>query len=779
MAEKSLVIVESPAKAKTIEKYLGKDFQVLASMGHLRDLPKSSLSVDVKNDFEPVYQPIKGKEEIIRSLKKAAKDADMVYLATDPDREGEAISWHLKQLLDLPDEKTRRVTFNEITKNVVLESIRAPRDIDQNLVDAQQARRILDRLVGYEISPVMWKKIKRGLSAGRVQSVATRMVDDRDREIDAFQPEEYWTLDAELLGGETGKTAFAARYHGKDGKKAELRSQAEVDAVVRETENGIFSVKSVKRTDKQRSPSPPFTTSTLQQEASRKLGMTPRRTMAIAQQLYEGVDIQGEGSVGLITYMRTDSLRISEEAIAAAKDFILSRYGKAYYPPKANHYKAKANAQDAHEAIRPSNVRWTPEDVKASLTGEQYRLYKLIWSRFLACQMANAVYDSVSVEILNGEHSFRASSSSLKFSGYTAVYEEGKDEEKSEKEPALPPMGEGEVLALKTFRRDQHFTLPPAHYTDATLIRAMEEQGIGRPSTYAPTVSTILDRRYVRKEGKYLHITNLGRGVTEWMERYFSNIEDLKFTAQMERELDEVEEGRIPWKKVLRGFYDGFEKRIETALEGDRQPIEAEVTEEICPECGRNLVVKSGRFGDFLACPGYPECSFTMPMVEVMPGRCPKCGGRLMKRGGTSKSTGKPYTYYCCENSIARNGEPTCDFRTFDVPVKDDCPVCGQTMFKKSGKGFKRPFCINPACENFVPEEKRGYVKKTAEPRAESGEAAPAEEKPASKTAPAKKSAAKKTTAARKTAAAKKPAAKKTAKKTAAKKAEKPAGDGE
>ncbi len=777
MAEKSLVIVESPAKAKTIEKYLGKDFQVLASMGHLRDLPKSSLSVDVKNDFEPVYQPIKGKEEIIKSLKKAAKDADMVYLATDPDREGEAISWHLKQLLDLPDEKTRRVTFNEITKNVVLESIRAPRDIDQNLVDAQQARRILDRLVGYEISPVMWKKIKRGLSAGRVQSVATRMVDDRDREIDAFQPEEYWTLDAELLGGETGKTAFAARYHGKDGKKAELRSQAEVDAVVRETENGIFSVKSVKRTDKQRSPSPPFTTSTLQQEASRKLGMTPRRTMAIAQQLYEGVDIQGEGSVGLITYMRTDSLRISEEAIAAAKDFILSRYGKAYYPPKANHYKAKANAQDAHEAIRPSNVRWTPEDVKASLTGEQYRLYKLIWSRFLACQMANAVYDSVSVEILNGEHSFRASSSSLKFSGYTAVYEEGKDEEKSEKEPALPPMGEGEVLALKTFRRDQHFTQPPAHYTDATLIRAMEEQGIGRPSTYAPTVSTILDRRYVRKEGKYLHITNLGRGVTEWMERYFSNIEDLKFTAQMERELDEVEEGRIPWKKVLRGFYDGFEKRIETALEGDRQPIEAEVTEEICPECGRNLVVKSGRFGDFLACPGYPECSFTMPMVEVMPGRCPKCGGRLMKRGGTSKSTGKPYTYYCCENSIARNGEPTCDFRTFDVPVKDDCPVCGQTMFKKSGKGFKRPFCINPACENFVPEDKRGYVKKTAEPKTEGGEVAQAEEKPAGKTA-AKTAAAKKT-AARKTAAAKKPAAKKTTRKTAAKKAEKPAGDGE
>ena len=776
-AEKYLVIVESPAKAKTIGKYLGPAYQVKACMGHLRDLPKSKLGVDVENDFEPNYRPIKGKEDIIRDLKQAAKDSDAVYLATDPDREGEAISWHLKQLLDLPEDKTFRVTFNEITRKVVTESIRQPRDIDQDLVDAQQARRILDRIVGYELSPLLWKKIRRGLSAGRVQSVAMRLVADREKEIADFVPQEYWTLDA-LLQNDQG-ARFKAHYYGRGGKKYEPSSQQEVDDIRAQLQDTPFAVSNVKRTDKRRSPSPPFTTSTMQQEASRKLNMTPRRTMAIAQQLYEGVDIQGEGSVGLITYMRTDSLRISEEAIAAAKDFILSRYGKAYYPPKANHYKAKANAQDAHEAIRPSNVRWTPEDVKASLTGEQYRLYKLIWSRFLACQMANAVYDSVSVEILNGEHSFRASSSSLKFSGYTAVYEEGKDEEKSEKEPALPPMGEGEVLALKTFRRDQHFTLPPAHYTDATLIRAMEEQGIGRPSTYAPTVSTILDRRYVRKEGKYLHITNLGRGVTEWMERYFSNIEDLKFTAQMERELDEVEEGRIPWKKVLRGFYDGFEKRIETALEGDRQPIEAEVTEEICPECGRNLVVKSGRFGDFLACPGYPECSFTMPMVEVMPGRCPKCGGRLMKRGGTSKSTGKPYTYYCCENSIARNGEPTCDFRTFDVPVKDDCPVCGQTMFKKSGKGFKRPFCINPACENFVPEEKRGYVKKTAEPRAESGEAAPAEEKPASKTAPAKKSAAKKTTAARKTAAAKKPAAKKTAKKTAAKKAEKPAGDGE
>ena len=466
MAKQSLVIVESPAKAKTIGKYLGKDFTVKACMGHLRDLPKSTLGVDLEHDFEPVYKPIKGKEEIISDLKKAAKSADTVYLATDPDREGEAISWHLKQLLNLPDEKTRRVTFNEITKKVVQESIQEPRDIDQNLVDAQQARRILDRIVGYELSPLLWKKIRRGLSAGRVQSVATRMVDDRDREIEAFQPEEYWTLDANLLGNDLKKMAFAARYYGKNGKKAELKSAAEVDEVVRETENAVFSVKSVKRADKQRSPSPPFTTSTMQQEASRKLSMTPRRTMAIAQQLYEGVDIEGEGTVGLITYMRTDSLRLSEEAVAAAREFIVGRYGQNYYPVKGpNHYKAKATAQDAHEAIRPSNVNWTPEMLKKDLTGEQYRLYRLIWSRFVACQMANAVYDSVAVEIEAAEHSFRASASSLKFAGYTAVYEEGRDEEKEEKESPLPALQEGEQLALRDFSRDQHFTQPPAHYT--------------------------------------------------------------------------------------------------------------------------------------------------------------------------------------------------------------------------------------------------------------------------------------------------------------------------
>ena len=766
MANHSLVIVESPAKAKTIGKYLGKDFTVKACMGHLRDLPKSTIGVDVEKDFEPIYKPIKGKEDIISDLKKSAKAADTVYLATDPDREGEAISWHLKQLLNLPDEKTKRVTFNEITKKVVQESIQEPRDIDQNLVDAQQARRILDRLVGYELSPLLWKKIRRGLSAGRVQSVATRMVDDREREIEAFQPEEYWTLDANLLGSDVKKIPFAARYHGKNGKKAELKSEAEVDAVIRETEKQPFIVKSVKRSDKQRSPSPPFTTSTMQQEASRKLSMTPRRTMAIAQQLYEGVDIEGEGTVGLITYMRTDSLRISEEAIASAREFIVGRYGREYYPAKGpNHYKAKANAQDAHEAIRPSNVNWTPEMLKKDLTGEQYRLYRLIWSRFVACQMSNAVYDSVAVEVEAGSHSFRASSSSLKFSGYTAVYEEGKDDEKEEKESPLPALQEGETLALKDFAKDQHFTQPPAHYTDATLIRAMEEQGIGRPSTYAPTVSTIIDREYVIKEGKYLHITNLGRVVTELMKDKFSDIADTKFTAHMEQKLDSVEEGTTPWKGVLRDFYGDFEdhlKKAEQDLEGIRIKVPDEVSEEVCPECGRNLVVKSGRFGRFLACPGYPECSFTMPLVVEMPGRCPKCGGRLMKRTGTSKKTNKQYTYYCCEHTNSKDEAAKCDFMTWDVPVKDDCPVCGHTMFKKAGKGFKKPFCINEACSNFLPEEKRGYPKPAAKAEKAEGEA------PAEKTAE-KKPAAKK--AATKKAAAKKPAAKKTtAKKTAIKK---------
>ena len=657
------------------------------------------------------------------------------------------------------------------------ESIQTPRAIDQNLVDAQQARRILDRLVGYQLSPLLWKKIRRGLSAGRVQSVATRMVDDREREIEAFEPEEYWTLDANLL---RESKLFSARYHGKNGKKAELKSRDDVEEVMRETKDASFLVKTVKRTDKQRSPSPPFTTSTMQQEASRKLSMTPRRTMAIAQQLYEGVDIQGEGSVGLITYMRTDSLRISEEALADAKEFILGRYGAAY--AQTHRYKAKANAQDAHEAIRPSNVRWTPEDLKADLTGEQYRLYRLIWSRFVACQMSNAVYDSVSVDIDSAGHSFRASSSSLKFSGYTAVYEEGKDEEKEEKASPLPDLKEGDSLSLKDFSPDQHFTQPPARYTDASLIRAMEEQGIGRPSTYAPTVSTILDRDYVEKDGKYLKITNLGRVVTDLMKERFTDIADLKFTAHMEEKLDSVEDGNIPWKGVLRSFYGDFDKSLKQAeqdLEGVRIKVPDEISSEVCPECGRNLVVKSGRFGRFLACPGFPDCSFTMPLVVEMPGRCPKCGGRLMKRTGKSKKNGRQYTYYCCEHLTSKDEKAKCDFMTWDVPVKDDCPLCGHTLFKKAGRGARKPFCINPDCENFLPEDKRGYPRPAAKkdasdaPEAVASEEMQAPDNVAGADSPAvKKTAAKKTatkTTAKKSTAKKTTAKKSTAKKTATK----------
>ena len=761
---KNLVIVESPAKAKTIGKYLGPDYQVKASMGHLRDLPKSTLGVDVDGDFTPNYRPIKGKEDIIKDLKTAAKSSSTVYLATDPDREGEAISWHLKHLLELPDEKARRVTFNEITKKVVTDSIQHPRDIDQDLVDAQQARRVLDRIVGYQLSPLLWKKIRRGLSAGRVQSVAMRLVAEREKEISEFVPQEYWTLDASLKNH--AGALFTAHYYGKDGKKYEPSSQADVQTVMDEMQGLPFAVKSVKRADKQRSPAPPFTTSTLQQEASRKLNMTPRRTMAIAQQLYEGVDITGEGTVGLITYMRTDSLRISVEAQAQAKDVICSRYGQSYYPASARVYKTKAGAQDAHEAIRPSDPALTPEQVKGDLTGEQYRLYRLIWSRFLASQMANAVYDSISVEIGAGDHSFRCSASNLKFAGYTAVYEESRDDDKEEKESPLPELAEGENVTLESFTPSQHFTQPPARYTDATLIRTMEENGIGRPSTYAPTVSTILDREYVIKEGKYLHITNLGRVVTQLMEERFSDIADLKFTANMEQRLDDVEEGKLPWKQVLHQFYDdGFAQHLTDAEQGDYIRPEPTVSEELCPVCGRNLVEREGRFGPFLACPGYPECTFTMPLVVEMPGRCPKCGGRLMKRSGTSKSYGKQYTYYCCEFTNNRKGERTCDFMTWDVPTKEDCPLCGQTMFKRAGRGFSKPFCVNEQCANFLPEDKRGYHRK--KDAAEGGEAAA---EPAAEESTAKKSAAKKTTT--KT-AAKKPAAKKAAatkKTTAAKK---------
>ena len=776
MATKTdLVIVESPSKAKTIGKYLGSGYEVVASMGHVRDLPKSKLGVDVEHGFQPDYQPIKGKEETITALKKAAKKSGKVYLATDPDREGEAISWHLKELLNIPDEKTYRVTFNEITKKVVNESIAAPRAIDQNLVDAQQARRILDRIVGYELSPLLWKKIRRGLSAGRVQSVATRLVVEREEEIRAFQPQEYWSIQVDLERVRPNLGGFQAMFYGRE-KKMELHSQEETEAIVAEVSAAPFSVSKVKRQEKLRNPAPPFTTSTLQQEASRKLNMTPARTMSIAQQLYEGVDITGEGTVGLITYMRTDSLRLSEEAIAAAKGFIETRYGKQYYPPQARHYKTKGSAQDAHEAIRPSDVNLVPDEIKKDLTSEQYKLYKLIWSRFLACQMASAVYDSVSIEAQSAGYTFRASHSELKFSGFTAVYEEGKDDEDEAPQSPLPDLKEGEDLDLKKADKQQHFTQPPARYSEATLIRALEEKGIGRPSTYAPTISTILNREYVVKEGRALRPTPLGEVVTGLMKDKFQDIVDPTFTAQMEEELDKVEEGSVDWKKVLSAFYDDFEAELHKAeqeLDGERIKVPDEVSEEICPQCGRNLVIKSGRFGRFLACPGWPECDFTMPLVVEMPGKCPKCGGRLLKRTGKSKKTGKQYTYYCCEHLNSKDESRRCDFMTWDVPVKDNCPVCGWTMFKKSGRGFKKPFCINEQCSNFTPEEKRGgWKKKTEEADAPAQEGEESTKKPAAKKSTATKKTTKKADPAKKSAktTTKKTTTKKTTK-TAAKKA--------
>ena len=769
MAKTNLVIVESPAKAKTIGKYLGPGFEVKASMGHVRDLPKSKIGVDLEGGFIPDYQPIKGKEDIIADLKKSAKKSEAVYLATDPDREGEAISWHLKELLKLPDDKAYRVTFNEITKKVVNESIAAPRQLDMDLVDAQQARRLLDRIVGYQLSPLLWKKIRRGLSAGRVQSVATRLVCEREEEIRAFVPEEYWTIAARLDRVAPNLGSFNANFYGRE-KKMELHNEAEMNAVAEAVKSNPFIVSSVKRSDKTRNPAPPFTTSTLQQEASRKLNMTPRRTMSIAQQLYEGVDIAGEGTVGLITYMRTDSLRLSDEATDAAKRFITSRYGEAYHPGQARQYKTKAGAQDAHEAIRPSDVNLAPDDIKKDLTGEQYRLYKLIWSRFLACQMSAAVYDSVAIEVQSAGYTFRATHSSIKFSGYTAVYVEGKDEEDEEVQSPLPDLKEGETLALNELKPEQHYTQPSPRYTEATLIKALEEKGIGRPSTYAPTISTILDREYVVKEGKYLRTTPLGEVVTGLMKDKFTDIVDPAFTANMEEQLDQIEAGKAKWKDVLQAFYTDFSaelKKAESELDGERIKVPDEVSEEICDLCGRNLVVKSGRFGRFLACPGYPDCTFTKPLVVEMPGKCPKCGGRILKK--TSK---KGYTYYGCEFNNGKTGK-VCDFMTWDVPVKDSCPECGWTMFKKSGRGAKKPFCINEACAAFVPEDKRGGYKKkpkTAEGEAQSEETAG--KKTAAKKSTASKTAAKKATATKKTTAKKEPAAKKTAAKKTAKKTE-------
>ena len=743
----NLVIVESPSKAKTIGKYLGPDYTVKASMGHLRDLPKSTMGVDFE-DFEPHYIPVKGKEELIRELKTAAAQVDTVYLATDPDREGEAISWHLKELLGLPDEKAHRVTFNEITQKVVTESIRNPRDIDTDLVDAQQARRILDRIVGYQLSPLLWKKVRRGLSAGRVQSVATRLVVDRENEIRAFQPREYWSLDVKL--DRIGKPgSFVAHYHG-EGKKRELGSEKEVDEILGDIQGKEFTVTNVKKSEKKRSAAPPFTTSTLQQEASRKLNMTPKRTMAIAQQLYEGVDVYGEGTLGLITYMRTDSLRLSDEAMDAAAGFIRHRYGENYYYGKHHVFKTKGNAQDAHEAIRPTHVELDPEKIQSSLSKDQYRLYKLIWSRFLASQMANAVYDTVSIDTECAGHIFRSSHQSMRFAGFIAVYEEGKDEESEAMGSPLPDLQAGDKALCTDIKKEQHFTQPPARYTEATLVKAMEEKGVGRPSTYASIVSTIQDREYVDKQDKRLVPTALGEVVNGLMMDRFQDIIDVEFTANMESKLDEVEEGKRNWKDLLAEFYGGFHQELEDAekaLEGVRLKVPDEVTEEVCEVCGKNMVIKMGRFGKFLACPGWPECTNTKPIVERMPGRCPKCASTMLKR-----KSKRGYAYYACE----RGAE--CGFMTWDVPTAEDCPKCGFTMFKKSGRGRMKPFCINETCENFLPEDKRGYYKKPTA-AGENGEAPVEEKKTAAKKTAAKKTTTKKTTTKKTTTRKKKEAA--------------------
>ena len=756
----NLVIVESPSKAKTIGRYLGPDYIVKASMGHLRDLPKSKMGVDLENDFTPQSIAVRGKESLIKELKADAAKAETVYLATDPDREGEAISWHLKELLGLSDEKAQRVTFNEITQKVVRESIQNPRDIDYDLVDAQQARRILDRIVGYQLSPLLWKKVRRGLSAGRVQSVATRLVVDRENEIRAFEPKEYWSLDVTL--NRVGKPgSFVAHYYGSP-KKQELENEEQTQQVIRDIDGKEFTVTNVKKAEKKRSSAPPFTTSTLQQEASRKLGFTPKKTMMIAQQLYEGIDVAGEGTTGLITYMRTDSLRLSDEAMDAAAHFIRNRYGESYYYGKHHVFKTKSGAQDAHEAIRPSHVELEPERIKSSLTADQYKLYKLIWSRFLATQMANALFDTVSIDTECAGHVFRSSHQSMRFPGFIAVYEEGRDEEGEAMGSPLPDLTAGEKAVSSKLQKEQHFTQPPARYTEATLVKAMEEKGVGRPSTYAATVSTIQDREYVVKQDKRLAPTPLGEIVTGLMMERFNDIIDVEFTANMESRLDAVEEGKQHWKALLAEFYADFSKELsdaETALEGVRLKVPEEETDEICELCGRNMVIKMGRFGKFLACPGFPECKNAKPLVEKMPGRCPKCGSTILKR-----KSKKGYAYYACEKGA------DCGFMTWDVPTAEDCPECGFTLFKKSGKGRNKPFCINETCSRFLPEDQRGYYKKKT--AAEGEEAASAEEKKTTKKTAAKKASAKTTTkkaASRKT--EKKPAEKKTTAKKTAKKA--------
>ena len=684
---KKLVIVESPAKAKTIKKYLGRTYDVVASMGHVRDLPKSKLGVDVEHDFEPKYINIRKQSETIKKLKAAAKDKDKIYLATDPDREGEAISWHLAHLLGVDLKEKNRITFNEITKSGVKSGMASPRRVDENLVNSQQARRILDRLVGYKLSPFLWKKVKSGLSAGRVQSVTVRMIVDREEEIRNFIPQEYWTIEAALLTDQAAKP-FVAKFYGKQGKKMELHTKEETDAVLADLKNADYIVESVKKSVRQKSPAPPFTTSTMQQEASRRLGFQARRTMKAAQELYEGVDVEGLGAVGLITYMRTDSLRISDEAKRAASEYIEKTYGKEYVPQTPRVYKTKNNAQDAHEAIRPSLPEITPAMVKASVTADQYKLYKLIWERFIASQMASCLLDTVAAQIGAAGYTFKASGFTVKFAGFTVLYEESKEDDKEENS-VLPELAEQDHLIEDSIKGSQHFTQPPPRYTEASLIKELEENGIGRPSTYAATITTILGRNYVEREGKQLKPTELGEVTTRLMKDHFSQIVDADFTANMEKDLDEIADGDRSWTQVLHSFYDEFEKDLEKAeveTEGQSYRIPDEETDVVCELCGRKMVIKHGRFGKFLACPGYPECKNTKRIVNEMPGECPLCGGKILE-----KKSKKGKKFFGCEHN------PTCSFLSWDAPINEHCPVCGKTLLKKAGRNGKI-YCSNESC---------------------------------------------------------------------------------
>ena len=694
-----LVIVESPSKIKSIKKTLGRGYNVMASKGHIRDLPKSKLGIDVEDNYKPQYINMSDKKDVIKELKEAAKKSDMVYLATDPDREGEAISWHLAQILGLDMNESNRVCFNEITKSGIEAGMKNPRQLDLSLVDAQQARRVLDRIVGYKLSPFLWKKVKRGLSAGRVQSVALRLIVDREEEIEAFNSEEYWTIDANFKKDEGG---FTAHFHGTaDGKKVDLSSEADVNKVLSELEGSQYEISEVKKSQRNVQPAPPFTTSTLQQEAARKLNFTGQRTMSIAQQLYEGVDVDGSGTTGLITYMRTDSLRISEEARGAVTAYVTEKYGQKYLPEKPRYFKSKSSAQDAHEAIRPTNIFLTPEKAKSALSSEQFKLYKLIWERFISSLMAVSVNNVVSVSVTTDKYMFKATETTVAFDGFTVLYQEGKDSEE-EKSDSLPKLSKGDTVTLNGLEPKQHYTQPPARYTESTLIKALDENGIGRPSTYAPIISNILSKEYIERVQKSFKPTVLGRVVTKLMIDYFPNIVDVKFTANMENNLDMVENGNAKWVKVVDDFYGDFESTLESAeksLEGQRVKIPEEETDVVCELCGRKMVVKSGRFGKFLACPGYPECKNAKPMPEdEVKEPCPKCGAKLLKR-----KSKKGKTFYGCSNY------PECDFAAPGIPTGEVCEECGSFMLKGT-RG--KTYCINSDCPTRVALREKAAAKK-------------------------------------------------------------------